>query len=238
MTRVAAEDGVAIAMAMMAVLLISALGTALVLLSSSETIIAAHFRSSVEAHYAADAVMARAIDLVAGLDDWAAPIAGATQSSLVDGAPIGSRRLPDGSTVDLVQCMNLANCQKPTACSSSDLAAVTADRPWGTNNPAWQLYAYGPLSAVLAEPSSLDSPHYVLLFVADDPAGTHRPPTDGEPPTREGIALRAEAFGPRGAHAIIEVVASRSVNPAGDQKDYNLGVGPLPMKILSWREVR
>jgi hypothetical protein len=48
-----------------------------------------------------------------------------------------------------------------------------------------------------------------------------------------------EAFGPHGTHAVAEVMAERAVVGAdGEEKDYNAGSGPLPMKILSWREVR
>jgi hypothetical protein len=236
--RSGAEDGVAIAMAMMATLLISALAAALILLSSSETIIAAHFRSRVEARYAADAAMARGIDVIAGLDDWSAPIAGTTTSGLVDGSLAGLRTLADGAALDLVQATNLANCQNATGCSADDLTAVTVDRPWGSNNPRWQPYAYGPLSRVLADAAPLESAYYVILFVADDPAGTHNAAAIAEEvATREGIALRAEAFGPSGAHAIVEVIASRQIRTSEDETAYNPAVGPLPTRILSWREV-
>ena len=237
LTRVHLEDGVAITMAVMAVLLISAAGAALLLLSASETMIAAHFRSSVLAQYGVEAMMVRGVELVAALDDWAGPIAGSTQSALVDGPFIRARTLADGSTLDLVQVVNLANCQKTTACSLADLAAVTTERPWGANNPTWQPYAYGSLGSVLAAPS-LDSPYYVVLLVADDPTGTHRPRgVEAPEPTREAIALRAEAFGPRGAHAVIEVIAGRAIGPPADQTDYNRDRGS-PMEIVSWREVR
>ncbi len=238
MTRVRLENGVAVTMAVMAVLLISAAGAALLLLSSSETMIAVHFRSSVLAQYGADAMMVRAVDLVAILDDWSGPIAGTAKSAHVDGAFTGGRTLPDGSTLDLVQVVNLANCQKTTTCSTSDLAAVTVERPWGANNPRWRPYAYGSLSSVLAAASPLDSPYYVLLLVADDPTGTHRARAKGAPaPEREGIALRAEAFGPRGSHAVIEVIAARTIGAPRDETDYNRDVGS-PLEILSWREVR
>jgi hypothetical protein len=232
--RLAAEDGVAMMVALMALLLMSACGAALILTSSAETIIAAHFRNSVDARYAADAMMARAIDEVADLEDWAAPIAGLMRSALVDAAPLGPRTLQDGSTIDLVQARNLANCQKTAACSTADFDAVTADRPWGANNPRWQPYAYGPLNSMLPAAHPVDSPCYVLLLVADDPSATHQ----GPPAGWEGIALRAEAFGPRGAHKVVEVVAGRVVAIPGDEKDYNPGTGRSPMRILWWREVR
>jgi hypothetical protein len=237
-TRIEAEDGVALAMAVMTVLMLSVAAAALLLSSSSETIIAAHFRSSVEAHYAAEAALVRAIGLLNGLADWTAPITGATQSALVDGPPGGTRTVPGGSTIDLASAVNLANCQKTTSCSTSDLGAVTADRPWGPNNPVWQLFAYGPLSTLLVTASGVTSPHYVLLLVADDPTGTHRPQGPGPAAlSREGIAMRAEVFGPRGAHAVIEVIAGREADASAGETDYNSGAGPR-MNIVSWREVR
>jgi uncharacterized membrane protein len=236
MIRRGAEDGVALAMAVMTVFLLSAAAAALLLIASSETIVSAHFRSSVEAQYAAEAAMVRGIALLGAVDDWSGPIAGAAPSTLIDGAPAGTRIVPGGSTVDLGAAVNLANCQKTTACSPSDLATVTVDRPWGDNNPVWQLYAYGPLNALLAPSGGVASSHYVLLLVADDPSGTHRARGEGTPaPPREGIAVRAEAYGPRGAHAVVEVVAGRLTGAAADDTGYNRAAS---MKILSWREVR
>ena len=240
MNGTAGEHGVAMVWAMLAVLLVSALGAGLILTSSTETMIASHFRDGVDARYAADAMMARAIDLLASLPDWVEPIAGLTRSALVDGELAGARTLQDGSTIDLVQAVNLANCQKTIPCAPADLSALTADRPWGANNPRWQPFAFGPLGDVLRTASGIDSPFFVLLLVADDPTGSHqRLPAFGmEAPRWEGIALRAEAFGPRGAHQVIEVVAGRTVDGGGDEKDYNPEAGPSAMKILSWREVR
>jgi hypothetical protein len=235
-----AEDGIALIVAMMALVLLSALGAGLILLSSSETIIAAHFRESVMARYAADATMAAAIDEIAAVDDWVAPIAGLTRSAFVDGAAAGLRTLADGSIIDLAQVTNLANCQKPTACADADLDAVTQDRPWGANNPRWQLYGFGQLRNLLQGETAIDSPYYVVWLVADDPSGTHRlpAPDDSAGPRWEGIALRAEAFGSHGAYKAIEVVAGRTVETADDENDYNPVAERSAMKILSWREMR
>ena len=137
--NIVSEDGVAMLIAMMALLLMTALGIAVILTSSSETIIAAHFRNSLEARYAADAMIERAMDDVVSVADWNTLIDGSTQSALVDGAPTGLRTLRDGSTIDLAQVVNLANCQKTTACSLADMNAITAERPWGANNPRWKL---------------------------------------------------------------------------------------------------
>ena len=239
MTRIGTENGVALTMAMMACMLLSAMAAALILLSSAETIIAGHFRSSIEARFAAEAMMAHGIDLASRTDDWAGSIAGSTPPAWTDGALAAPRRLADGSMLDLGQAVNLANCHKTTPCALQDLAAVSVDRPWGASNPSWRPYAYGPLSGMLAD-VTIDSSYYVLLLVADDPTASHRA-ADSDAPARlrEGIALRAEAFGPRAAHAVIEVAADRALIGAADEEnDYNTGPGPLPMRILSWREVR
>jgi hypothetical protein len=240
MSGTAGENGVAMVWAMLAVLLVSALGAGLILTSSTETMIASHFRDAVQARYAADAMMARAIDLLATLPNWVEPITGLTRSALVDGELVGARTLPDGSPIDLVQAVNLANCQKTIACAPDDLSVVTVERPWSANNPRWQPFAYGPLGDVLRTAGGIDSPFFVLLLIADDPAGSHQhPPAAGlDAPWWEGVALRAEAFGPRGAHQVVEVVAGRSVGGSDDKKDYNPEAGPSAMRILSWREVR
>ena len=239
---IASEDGVAMLIAMMALLLMTALGVALILTSSSETIIAAHFRTSLEARYAADAMIERAMDDVVSVADWNTLVDGSTQSAWVDGAPTGLRTLRDGSTIDLAQVVNLANCQKTTACTLADMNAMTADRPWGANNPQWKAYAYGPLRDIVPASNILDSPYYVLLLVADDPAKTDNDPTtDGAGVTNPGwdvLAMRSEAFGPYGAHMVIEVTAGRTVDIRGDENDYHTSIGQAAVRILSWREVR
>jgi hypothetical protein len=223
-TGVEREDGVALLIAMIAMLLMTALGAALILASSSETVVAGHFRDNLEARYAAGAMIERGMDDVSPVEDWSPLIEGLQHSSWIDGPPAGPRPLPDGSTLDLSQTLNLANCQKSTACSQADLALVTADRPWGANNPRWALYAYGPLRNLLPSPSVITSACYVLLLVGNGPSSTL-------------LAMRAEAFGPRGAHAIVEVTLGRA-SRLGDGRDYNDDPGQGAVKILSWREVR
>ena len=223
------EDGIAMVVAMMAMLLMTALGVALVLTTSSETMIAHNFRNSHEALYAADAVIERAMDDVLTVPDWNKLLDGSTQSAFVDGPPSGARTLPDGSTIDLTQALNMSNCQKVTTCSDADLNAYTSERPWGLNNPRWKLYAYGNLRDMLPATDTINSPYYVMVMVGDDPsdndgnplldgggAGPCAPGQSGmgdPPPCNPGygvLALRAEAFGPRGAHKVIEITIART----------------------------
>ena len=219
----ASERGAAVVMALGALSLLAALGVTMLLTSTSEMLIAGMFRDQRAAVYAADAIAARALDELAQWPDWNAVLAGSPSPSLVDGgSPAVPRVLDDGSTIALASVVNMANCQKASACTVAELEAVSARRPWGANNPRWQLYAYGPLRNVLPA-GALASPWYVVLLVGDDPLRA-----------ADVIALRAEAFGPRSGHAVVEMLAAR---PSGQDTDYN-GGGRPSMKTLSWREVR
>jgi hypothetical protein len=219
------ENGVALIVAMMAMTLMMALGAALVMTVSSETLIANNYRKSVEALYAADAVLERGYGDLMDLADWDPVLNGAASSSFVDGLPLTvARTLQDGSTVKLDEVLNRANCQKASECDSADMDDVSRERPWGSNNPRWQPYAYGHLQSILAPTSSLDSVFYVVLMVGDDPSENDGDPArDGSSADNPGsgvLLLRAEAFGPGGAYKHIEATVRRT----------EVGV-----RILSWR---
>jgi len=195
----------------------------LIVSSSADTTIAAQFRSGIEVRYAARAMLERGIADFTDLDDWSLLTNGVLQSEWMDGPLAGVRTLVDGSTVDLTEVLNLANCEQRAPCTQADLADITPDRPWGDHNPEWRLYACGRLRDLLA-PGKLDSPYYVALLV-------------GSGPTPSLLAARAEAFGPRGAHAIVELTAGRSA-VEGEETDYNVHPGQGSLRVLSWREVR
>jgi len=229
--RATDERGVALVLAMMAVLLLSALGLALAAATATELMIAANYRTGQEAFYAADAAAERALSELPAVASWDPLFDGSLQSTFVDGPPSGARTLADGSTIDLAQVTNVSNCGKKTACTAADLTAnLTGDRPWGANNPVWRLYAYGRLAGV-APGVAGSSIFYVVVFVGDDSAETDGDPLrDGSDPTVNpgsgAVALRAEAFGPRGAHRVVELTATRTDTTGA------------ALKVLSWREVR
>jgi len=239
-TPIETERGVALIIALMAMTMMLALGSALVLLSSSETVIAANFRAAHEAIYAAEAAIEVTLADLRIVPDWTLALSGDVRSLFVDGAPSGTRTLIDGSTVDLDRITNQANCQKPTACSPADLAATTTERPWGANNPRWTPYAYGPLAGLLGA-QTVNSAFYVIAFVGDDPSENDNDPAldgfsaSGSPNPGNGIVrIRAEAFGPRSAHKVIEASVARvELPPAtpGEQPSTEL-------RVLSWREAR
>ena len=83
--RLGDERGVALVFALMGVVLLSTLGGALAVLIATETTIAARFRDGLEAFYAAEGAIARAlVDLRAA--DWNAVRAGTAKSSFADPA--------------------------------------------------------------------------------------------------------------------------------------------------------
>jgi hypothetical protein len=217
-----AERGAALLLALLSLSLLSALAAMLLLSASSEVLIAGAFRDQRAGVYAADAILARTLDEVASMADWTPLVAGAQSATLVDGPPAGTRTLADGSTIDLRQVVNMAGCQKAAACTVSELDTVSSRRPWGATNPRWQLYAYGPLASLL--PGGDNVPWYVVLMVADDPVRSDNT-----------VVLRAEAFGPRNAHSVVE---ARTARPTAGGTDYNGGESAIPVHILAWREVR
>ncbi len=221
----------AIIIALLAMLMMSALGAALVLTTSSETTIAANFRNAQEGLYAADAAAELAMDHLAATPDWSPILEGQAQSAFVDGEPAGVRTLADGSSLELDETVNMLNCRKVTACSPSELTSSTAQRPWGSNNPVWRLIVYGPLSTLLPA-LAVHSVCYVIVLAGDDPSENDgNPLRDGDTEANAGSAvleLRAEAFCPRGTHQVLELTVAR---PAPEE-------GQPGVRVLSWRHMR
>jgi len=255
------EKGAAMILALMAMLVMSALGAALLVAAATESRIARNFRNSTEAFYAADAAIEYSVGELQSTADWTALLAGIARSSFADGSPHGRRRLADGTAIDLDRLVNIANCGRFTACPDSAMDAVTPERPWGANNQRWQLFAWGPLGGVM--PGAIASSFYVVVLVADDPSECDdNPMIDGGPmvscppgsaanPGAGVLTLRGEAFGPFGSHKVIQVTVARIKIDDGDGQSregvdtgddsavsYNSVVGQAGVRILSWRELR
>ena len=227
------ERGFAVIVSMMGLLLMSALGMALTLSTSIETLISRHFRDSAGAAYAAEAFALHSVHELSSVADWTLALDGSVQSSLFDGGGTGVRTLGDGSVIELDAIRNLANCGKAAFCSEADLSRADEERPWGISNPRWRLFGSGRLEDLLGVPS----PFYVVLFVADDPAETDLNPfADGTEAANPGsgvLRLRAEAFGPRGVHSATEATISRA-----GTADLPSAPVPAQVRIVSWRAGR
>jgi hypothetical protein len=227
------ERGFAVIVSMMGLLLMSALGMALALSTTIETLISRHFRDGAGAAYAAEALALHAIQELSSLSDWTLALDGSVHSQLFDGGGTSVRSLADGSVIDLDAVRNLANCGTAASCSEADLVRADEERPWGLSNPRWRLFASGRLEDLLGVPS----PFYVVLFVADDPAETDLNPfADGAEAANPGsgvLRLRAEAFGPGGVHSAAEATISRS-----GTAELPAAPGSAPVRIVSWRTSR
>jgi hypothetical protein len=229
------ERGIALVLALVATLALSALGLSLLLTTSVETVIAANYRHSIEGLYAADAALERALPDVAVVPDWTALLT--SPDEIVSGAPASfgdsamRAILADGRVLDLVQATNLLNCPhvfppRAIPCTAAQMDHVGGGRVWGANNPRWRLFARGPLSGV-SPGSALGAPYHVAVWVGDDPAETDGDPSrDGTDPTNPGagvIQLHAEAFGPLGAQRAVQATIARSGGGA---------------RLVSWRLIR
>ena len=196
------------------------------MLTVGETRVAATYRHGGAAQYAAEIAIALALQVLDGMPDWNAVLRGEAISAFADGAPAGLRQTAAGA-IDLSALTNLARCDRTVNCTAAAIGTVTAERPWGSNNPVWQLFVFGSIRELL----NADSDAYVVVWVADDPAECDgRPDVDGDacPDGANAgsnvLALRAVAFGLAGVAEEIEVTAGR------------LGGGRV--RLLSWRKRR
>ena len=201
------ERGMALIVALLSMLLLSALGVGLMMTTMSETMIATNFRDGGEALYAADAGIERVMQDLLTVPDWDALLTEVnTRSSFTDGAEPGERVLPDGSKVNLPSATNMLNCGKITTCAEGEMDAWAAERPWRENNPRWRLIAYSPLADVI-ETGTVRSPMYVAVWIADDQAETDDDPTTDA----NGVLLmRAVAFAPGGTSTVVEVTLGKT----------------------------
>ena len=196
--RLRNEDGVALIVALMAMLLLAALAAAVVMVSSTEVKIAGNYNNAQETLYAADAAIERVVQDLLLIPRWNDILAGTVQSSLTDGSSSAQKAVPGGSTMKLCCDANSATGQLQ--------ALTSAENQWGANDPQWKLFAYSPLKELLPD-MEIDSSTYIAVWVADDPAEE-----DGDPAadTNGTLTLHAEAFGPTGAHKVIEVTVART----------------------------
>ena len=102
---------------------------------------------------------------------------------------------------------------------------TTLERPWGANNPRWELFVFGRLETFAVAPRPLP-PAYVIVWLGDD---AHEVDgnrlVDGGGPGGEGrdiLRARAEAFTAGGARRAIEADLIRQ------------GAG---IRVQSWRLV-
>ena len=236
---------------LVALLILSAIGAGLVIVSSADSLIAANVGAASETFYAANAAFERTMGELRTAADLSSLLNGSTLSVFRDGAAGGVRQLADGTRVNLTQATALANCSRLTGCSESDMNTSGRDRPWGTRNPRWRLFSYGPFTGTTSG-SVTSWPTYVVTFLADDPMETDSDPQhDGVqagtlPNPGAGIIfIRAEAYGRRRARRVVEgAVLRRDVSARAIWDSLPAATRGSPpastpvLQLLAWREVR
>ena len=226
--RIRDERGIALIISLMVMMLMMALGVALVMTTMTEGKIAANYRDGTEALYAADAAVERVLQDILTVADWNAMLDvnnKFAKSAFIDGDEEW-RDLPDGSRLNLREATNVLNCGSTADCDAAQMDLITPERPWAANNPRWKLYAHGPMEEMLPT-ATINSPFYVVVWVADDASeNDNNPLKDGEPPPncvpdpldpqkcvnrgRGVIAMRAQTFGPGGVQRTIEVTLAKT----------------------------
>jgi hypothetical protein len=217
-------------LSLLVAMLLAALGSALVMATITERGIAAAHQRGSEAFYAADGAAEYAIEELGALADWTLALDGTARSSFLDGAPSGTRVLPRGGLIDLTVLTNSLRCGRTTACTSAQMDASTSERPWGANNPRWELFACGRFDALPADP--IRSSAYVVVWIGDDPAERDNLPlVDGQ--------TNADGTTNGGAHVVVLVV--QAYGAAGSRRAVELTVARQPsgaVRLQAWRELR
>ena len=190
------ERVASLVVSLLAMMMLTALGAALVLTTTTETMLTHNFQTGQQTLYAADAGVERGVQDLIREPNWSSILAGARTSGFTDDPP---RRLPDGTSVDL-------------AALTTTLQADT-DTLYGIanpNRPTWRLYAHG-LMVELLPTSDVLANGYVVVWVGDDPGESDgNPALDGN----GTLLLHAEAYGEGGSRKVVEVSAIRAATTA------------------------
>jgi Tfp pilus assembly protein PilX len=209
--RLADERGAALIIALMSMMLLTALAAAVVMVTNTETMISANHRNSQEALYAADAAVERIVQDLLMTPRWNDVLAGSVQSSFIDGSMTATKTMPTGGSMVLC-CDSSPPPAVPLTATGQLQKETDALNLWGANNPQWKLFAWGPLADILSN-SQIDSNIYVVVWVADDPADSVDGATpDGNPANDSNgvLTLHAEALGAGGTRKVVEVTVART----------------------------
>src|SRR5512134_2814747 len=95
------EQGTALIIALLSMMLLTALGATVIMVSNTENRIAANYQNSQEALYAADAAAERVVQDLLMIPRWNDILGGTSTSAFVDGPATGLKTLPNGSQVTL-----------------------------------------------------------------------------------------------------------------------------------------
>lgn len=199
-TRLASnEQGSAVLVALLLALLVGAIAAGLIVVTTTETLIAASYRHAQETSVGAEAALERALHDLALVPDWsqvlALPPANVT-SGFTDGE--AAPRAPDGRTLDLAQL---------TVERQRDSDARDGPGVFGSDSPKWRLFAHA-RSRHLGSSSGFELPLYLVVWVSDDESDGDG---DATIDSNHRILVWAVAFGAGGARRAVEARVARTL---------------------------
>ena len=230
------EDGIAMLVAMMAMLLMMRARRR----AGADDLVGNDDRRQLpgqqEALYAADAALERSIGDLLTLRRIGNPVLDGSAAVGVcrRARPAGSRTLRDGSTIDLGAGAQHGELPEARGVQRGGDECGHAGPALGCEQPALAALRLRPSERACCRPGN----QFAVLRDGHGwrrPVGERRQSAAGRREPRQSgrgvIAMRAEAFGPRGAHAAIESTVAR-IGAA------ELDGGRRASEILSWRQRR
>ncbi len=228
------QRGQALVLTLLAIGVFSTLAATIALSTSFGRLVETNYEDAVNLANASDSALELAARELAAIADWNEVLSGVRTSILVDGVP-GRRVLADGAAIDLPAMTNALTCGQSGWCTDAQVRATTAERPWGSNNPRWQLFLHLPLLPGPAMPR-VAHPLYLVVWIGDDAREIDgNSENDDEGAGQEGryvVRARAESFGPRGGRHAVEAELARMCTGEGADERCRPGV-----RVLSWRSV-
>jgi hypothetical protein len=186
------ERGAALVMAILIAMLLTALGTVLIALTTTETALSASYRHVQEARYGAHAALELAIADLSTTPDWSAVLAAApaNQVSRFNDATL-TPRAPDGRVLDLAGL---------TVVRQRESDARDGPDRFGADSPQWRLYLHTNLSNIVPSAHPV-VPLYVVAWIADDGMDG-----DGDPTidANQIVLIHAEAYGTNNSNRSVE----------------------------------
>jgi len=228
------EAGAALVIVVLATCVVVTLSLLLALLTRVETEVASNTLEAIHTLALAEGAAEHAAAELSSLASWNAALTGAVTSTFYDGAR--GVRVVAGRTLHLEEETARVMCGR-ISCVGRPWDQVTASRPWGRNNPVWQVFASGRAVDLLGDLRGL-RPGYAVVWVGDDASENDADQLeDGGPPVAAArslvnpgagvISLKVVAWGPRGSRRELDILVERA-DPAAQ-------TGIL---VRSWREGR
>ena len=202
------ERGAAVFVALLVMVLLATIGAALVTLTTTDSLIASSQRHGLDASYAAEAALERALHELSSLSDWSAVLAAPPANVSATFSETASfAMLPDGRRLEL---------EAATAERQRESDEREGIGSFGADAPRWRLFGHASTERLYG--ARADSPLHLVVWVADDGWDGDG---DAERDTNGSVVVHAQAFGARGARRAVEAAIRRSSDGAIERRSWH-----------------